>query len=189
MIRRTLTQKELLERLRYMTEVVFPAVEKKSQATQARMIERFNATVLHNEFPNGAMVMTLDPIKGDKLSPRYEGPYSVVERTAHGAYVLRDGTGALLGRHYAPSQLKLVLDDFEDSVTYEVECIIDHRQSQSDPLITEYYVKWKKYDEHTWEPEDHFIERQCIADYWAQQHASTPLGRSTRAGAKRSRVD
>ncbi|KAF8957930.1 hypothetical protein BGZ52_013130, partial [Haplosporangium bisporale] len=49
---RTLTQEELLERLQYMTEGVFPAVEKKSQATQAHMIERFNATVLHNEFPN-----------------------------------------------------------------------------------------------------------------------------------------
>ncbi|KAF9332047.1 hypothetical protein BG006_005084 [Podila minutissima] len=122
-----------------MTEVVFPAVERRSQAAQACMIERFSATVLHSEFPNGALVMTLDPIKGDKLSPCYEGPYSVVEDTAHGAYVLRDGTGALLGRHYTPSQLKLVLDNFEDSVTYEVECIIDHRQSQNDPLVTEYY--------------------------------------------------
>ncbi|KAF8926283.1 hypothetical protein BGZ52_005780 [Haplosporangium bisporale] len=138
MIRRTLTQEELLERLRYMTEVVFPAVEKKSRATQARMIECFNATVLHNEFPDGAMVMTLDPIKGDKLAPRYEGPYSVVERTAHGAYILRDGTDALLNRHYAPSQLKLVLDDFEDSDTYEVERITDHRQCKNDPLVTEH---------------------------------------------------
>lgn len=84
----TLTQTELLERLQYMTEVIFPAVEKKSRATQVCMIERFNATVLHNDFPDGAMVMTLDPIRGDKLTPWYEGPYSVVKCTAHGTYVL-----------------------------------------------------------------------------------------------------
>ncbi|KAF9367066.1 hypothetical protein BGX21_007879, partial [Mortierella sp. AD011] len=24
---------------------------------------------------------------------------------------------------------------------------------------------------NTWEPEEHFIERQCIADYWAEHHA------------------
>ncbi|KAF9970951.1 hypothetical protein BGZ75_002059, partial [Mortierella antarctica] len=49
--------------------------------TQQRMIERFNATILHNDFPDGAKVMTLDPIKGDKLTPRYEGPFTVVRRT------------------------------------------------------------------------------------------------------------
>ena len=32
--------------------------------------------------------MTLDPIKGSKLTPRYEGPYTVAQRTTHGAYEL-----------------------------------------------------------------------------------------------------
>ncbi|KAF9897852.1 hypothetical protein BX616_004877, partial [Lobosporangium transversale] len=66
---------ELLETLKYMTEVVFPAVRKKAKATQLKMIKRFNAAVLHNEFPDDAKVMTLDPIRADKLAPRYEGPY------------------------------------------------------------------------------------------------------------------
>ncbi|KAG0249254.1 hypothetical protein BGZ95_007612, partial [Linnemannia exigua] len=109
----------LLERLEYMTKIVFPAIQTKTRATQKRMIERFNKTVLHNEFPDGAKVMSLDPIKGDKLAPRYEGPFTVVRRTTGGSYELRDGTGALLGRKFAPSQLKLVLDDYEDTATYE----------------------------------------------------------------------
>ena len=62
------------------------------------MIARFNAAVLHNEYPDGAKVMTLDPLKGDKLTPRYEGPYTVVQRSSTGAYVLKDGTGEILER-------------------------------------------------------------------------------------------
>jgi len=61
-----------------MTKIVFPAIDKKSKETQAKMVERFNTTVLQNEFPEGAKVMTLDPIHAGKLNPRYEGPYTVV---------------------------------------------------------------------------------------------------------------
>ncbi|KAG0361048.1 hypothetical protein BGX24_005435, partial [Mortierella sp. AD032] len=111
-----------------MTETVFLAIETKARATQRLMIERFNRTVLHNEFPDGSKVMSLDPIKSDKLSPRYEGPYTVVRRTTGGAYELKDATGELLGRNFAPSQLKLVLDDFETTDTYAVDKILNHRE-------------------------------------------------------------
>ena len=170
---RVMNQEELLERLKYMTEIVFPAVRAKSKARQQKMIERFNATVLHNDFPDGAKVMSLDPIKGDKLTPRYEGPFTVVKRTSHGSYILKDGTGKTLNRHYAPSQLKLVLDDFEETETYEVEKILEHRESATSARAYEYLVKWKGYsdDDNTWEPEDHFIERRCITDYWAKHYA------------------
>lgn len=171
---KVMSQEELIERLQYMSEVVFPAIEARAKKTQKRMIERFNAAVLHNEFPDGAKVMTLDPIKGDKLTPRYEGPYTVVQRTAHGAYVLKDGTGAVLNRHFAPSQLKLVLEDYEDTTTYEVEKIMDHRAVDNQLHVYEYLVKWKGFssNDNTWEPENNFIERQCIADYWADYHTT-----------------
>jgi hypothetical protein len=187
-----LSQDEMLERLKYMTETVFPAVAEKAKATQAKMIARFNATVLHNEYPDGAKVMTLDPLKGDKLTPRYEGPYTVVQRTSTGAYTLKDGTGEILGRNYAPSQLKLVLDDFDDTETYEVEAIVDHRPSRVTPHVTEYFVKWKGFssDKNTWEPEEHFIERRCIADYWADHHAkyALPTALPTALPSKRKRT-
>lgn len=91
------------------------------------MIDRFNATVLHNKFPVGAKAMTLDPINGNKFMPRYEGAYTVVRRTPGGSNELRDGTGTSLERHYASSLLKLVLDDLGDLLTYEVERILKHR--------------------------------------------------------------
>ena len=84
-----MNQEELLELRKYMTEIVLPAVRAKSKARQQKVIERFNATVLYNDFPDGAKVMSLDPIKGDKLTPRYEGPLAVVKRTSHGSYILK----------------------------------------------------------------------------------------------------
>jgi hypothetical protein len=160
------SEDELLKRLEYMTKIVFPAIQSRAQETQRRMIERFNRTVLHSEFPDGSKVMSLDPIKGDKLAPRYEGPYTVVRRTIGGSYVLKDGTGAELGRKFAPSQLKLVLDDFEETDTYEVDKILDHRQEPGEGMM--YLVSWKGYGvkDRTWEPQENFVERKCISDYW-----------------------
>ncbi|KAG0310581.1 hypothetical protein BGZ99_000292 [Dissophora globulifera] len=106
----------LLKQLEYMTKTVFPAVQIKARETQRRMIEHFNRVILHNEFPDKANVMSLDPLKREKLSPRHEGPYTVVRRTTGGFYELKDATGESLGRKFAPSQLKLVLDDFEEQI-------------------------------------------------------------------------
>ena len=47
-----------------MTKTVFPAIEIKTRETQRRMIERFNRTVLHNEFPDGAKVMSIGSYHG-----------------------------------------------------------------------------------------------------------------------------
>jgi hypothetical protein len=47
-------------------QIVFPAIKQTSENTQLRMIERFNRTGLLNGFPDGAKVMTRDPIIGEK---------------------------------------------------------------------------------------------------------------------------
>jgi hypothetical protein len=187
-----LTQEQLLERLQYMTEVVFPAINQKARAAQKRMVERFNATVLHNDFPDGAKVMTLDPIKGAKLKARYEGPYTVVRRTTHGAYELKDGTGELLTRHYAPSQLKLVIEDLDELPIFEVDRILEHRPSTTIPGAWEYHTTWKGYEETTWEPESHFVEQQAVPRYWkslgpnAEQRERAKHAQALQAAAERS---
>jgi hypothetical protein len=114
--------------------------------------------------------MVLDPIQGDKFTPRYEGPYTVVCKNTGGAYILKDGTGALLGRRYAPSQLKLALNSLTEP-TYKVEEILDARsipEKEGVPAHTEYLVKWKDYESefNTWEPEKNFIEKRCIHKFW-----------------------
>ena len=174
-----LSQSALEDHLKYMTEIVFPAIKAKTSSTQQKMIERFNRTILHNDFPPGAKVMAIDPIQGDKLTPRYEGPFTVIRRNTGGAYVLKDGMGATLGRHYAPSQLKLVLDDLDDADVYEVEKIIAHRTPEAGGNV-EYFVKWKGFPSsaNTWEPEGNFIERKCIDTYWSSAPVANTQPRS-----------
>ena len=165
------SHEELLKRFEYMAEIVFPAVEIRVKEYQRRKAAEFNRSVLLNEFADGARVMAVDPIRGDKLAAQYEGPYTVVRRTTGGSYVLKDGTGEELGRKFAPSQLKLVLDDFEETTIYEVEKILDHREQPGEGV--EYLVKWKGYErieDRTWEPPENFIERKCITDYWKNRN-------------------
>jgi len=164
--KRCLDRDELLKRLEYMTTVVFPAVDEKARAVQQKMIERFNKTVLFNEFPDGARVMVLDVDPSSTLAPKYEGPYKVIRRNTGGAYVLSDGDGQVMKRAYPPSHLKLVLDDHDlNSETFPVEKILaHHRDAKGD---VQYLVQWKGYEEQTWEPLDMFIERECIREYWA----------------------
>ncbi|KFH62712.1 hypothetical protein MVEG_11239 [Podila verticillata NRRL 6337] len=140
--------------------------------------------------------MSLDPIKGDKLAARYEGPYTVVRKNTGGSYVLKDGTGEELGRRFAPSQLKLVLDDFEETNIYEVEKILDHREQPGEGV--EYLVKWKGFEktkDRTWEPPENFIERKCIVDYWKSrnlpeaQSLQKPPNESRTAVTKRRATD
>ncbi|KAF9429539.1 hypothetical protein BGZ76_001200 [Entomortierella beljakovae] len=176
-----LSTDELLLRLEYLTEVVFPAANECSKAARAKMIQRFNNTVLHNQFPKGSVVMTLDPISGSKLLPKYEGPYLVVDRNRGGAYILQDATGEKLKRRYAPSQMKLVLNDELDANAFTVDHIISHSpisDSQSEVL---YQVRWKGFDasHDTWEPYSSFIETQCIRDYWHSINAPDPHNRSS----------
>ncbi|KAF9148477.1 hypothetical protein DFQ26_002334, partial [Actinomortierella ambigua] len=105
-------------------------------------------------------------------------PYTVIRRTTDGAYILKDGTGQELHRQYAPSQLKLVLEDFEDGEVFEVEHILEHEEIQ--PGVYKYHVKWKGYpsSSNTWEPIESFIETQCIADYWADKEHMLRSGTS-----------
>lgn len=163
-----LTHKELADRLKYMTEIVFPAANEKARATQQLMIDCFNATILHNDFPVGAKVMAVDPIMGNKLTPRYEGPYTIVRRTSGGSYVLHDATNMPLGRNYAPSQLKLVLEDPDQLVSYEIERIVGHRPTKNEEGEWDFRVKWKGYpdSDNSWVPQADFNETRCIREYW-----------------------
>lgn len=45
-----------------------------------------------------------------------------------------------------------------------VEKILNHREEPGDGV--EYHVQWKGYKERTWEPQENFIERKSITDYW-----------------------
>jgi hypothetical protein len=53
-------------------------------------------------------------------------------------------------------------DKMEDGSTYEVEKILKHRKKGRH---TEYLIKWKGYEDTTWETTDKFNDTECIDDY------------------------
>ena len=121
----------------------------------------------------GDSVMTIDHLKNSKLMPRYEGPYTVVEKTKGGSFKLLDKDQSLLKRAYTTSQLKLISKKrFSEEKTienvtksYVVEKIVKHRGKEDD---LQYLVKWKNYpaSQNTWESYDNFDDVNIIRTYW-----------------------
>ncbi|KAF9342503.1 hypothetical protein BGX26_007383, partial [Mortierella sp. AD094] len=141
-----LSEDELINRIQYLTELVYPAIADKSQASQLRTAERFEATHHMVDFPIGSYVMIKDQEANSVFDAKYEGPFQVVQRTVRGTYVLRDAMQDILKRRYAPEQLKqaVVAPDVlsQSSTVHEVEAILSHRFFEGE---WQYTVKWKGY--------------------------------------------
>ena len=150
--------------------LIFTGVSDRIRIHKQKMIkalDKHRRVLLQDAIPNGAIVMLVDQLRGNKFEPKYIGPYTVVRRARNGAYVLKDSTGDLLDRHVPPDQLKLVSkkprpSDLAQDV-WEVQEILKHRGS---PGKYEYYVKWKDYNARTWEPASSFLDDKIIKNYW-----------------------
>jgi hypothetical protein len=138
-----------------------------------RVTEDFALTerVLKDGFPAGAFVMLKEQRQGAAFNAKYSGPYKVLRRTRGGAYVLLDATGTLLPRNVAPQHLKLIDPagvHADESPSYEVEAILDHRGPVSD---REYLVRWQGYDSSSdsWEKASSFDTHGVIDEYWRRR--------------------
>ena len=154
-----------------MIAVIYPAISDRTRTSKQAMIKTLNKnrkTLLHNALPNGAIVMLVDQLRQNKFEPKYVGPYHIIRRARNGAYVLRDpATGDMLDRHVPVDQLKLIskkprVIDIKNN-QFEVQEILQHRGS---PGKYEYYVKWKDYNDRTWEPASSFLDDTVIKNYW-----------------------
>ena len=175
-----LSEQQLLARLEYLTQLVFPAISEKTKAVQDNMVSHFRAHTKDDLFPEGSFVMVVDTRKYNKLAPHYEGPFKVLRCTRGGSYVLQDMTGALLSRNYPPSAMKLISQDpIYAGDSYEIEAILDHTDVDN---MRKYLVKWRGYDaaQNTWEPIDNFDDVSIIHKYWERRRQSEknlPQGR------------
>lgn len=150
--------------------IIYPSIFERTYQHKNKMITSLNKKrhlLLPTSFPNGAIVMLLDKDRNDKFQPKYVGPYTVVRRTKQGNYVLKDATGDLLERIVPPDQMKLVSSKPRDVDTagrvYEIQSILNHRGS---PGSYQYLVKWRDYNDRTWEPEENFADDMVIRNYW-----------------------
>ena len=160
--------------------VIYPALEARIHVSKQAMITRLNKhrrVLMAGAIPNGAVVMLIDKNRLNKFEPKYVGPYYVIRRARNGAYVLRDTSGDMLDRHVPADQLKLVSRkprpvDVENQ-TWEVQEILEHR---GEPGRYEYRVKWKDYNDRTWEPASSFLDTMVIKNYWKHHKAQAASG-------------
>jgi len=161
-------QKELQEKIKRMTEIVYPAVYEQVKLVTEKQKKVFDESHKMLDLPPGSTVMILVTEKQNKLDPKYKGFYTVVRKTAANTYVLKNEKGFLEPRNYPPSLLKKVSDRILDQQEdiYEVEAIIGHVKDDTNKY--KYRCKWLGYDEShdTWEPEDHFTDPKFIKEYW-----------------------
>ncbi|KAI8881780.1 hypothetical protein K501DRAFT_143356, partial [Backusella circina FSU 941] len=168
-----MTIDELLKRVNYMSDIVFPAIIEKNAAQMKLEEGKFNKKHKLVDYSPDSHVMVRLQTSDGNLTPIYEGPYTVVRKRTGGSYVLRDETGVLMDRDYAPHELKLVsreevIDKDNDNnleKSYDVEAVLDHR---GPVRKREYLVRWKNYssDWDEWIPTDKFNDVNIIRKYW-----------------------
>ena len=177
----SLTPSQLKDRIRFVTETVFPAIRQSASSTQSKMVDKFNASHNTSDFAVGSTVMYRDVTKKSKLDPTWLGPCRVLKATKGGAYVLLDNDGQLLDRRFPPSHLKLVSPPDDDEISHVVGKILNHRGSGND---IEYFVTWEGYDDsyNSWIPASNFNDFDLVSEY----HKSLSSSSSKRKPKKSS---
>jgi hypothetical protein len=158
---------QLQEKIKMMTEIVYPAIYERTKLVTQKQKEIFDKTHKLIDIPIGAEVMIKVLQKGNKLDPNYIGLYKILRRTSGGSYVLQNEKGQIEPRNYPPSLLKLVNVDpvKSNDKFYDVEAIVAHKKVNGQYL---YNVRWKGYTENddTWEPHQNFVDPKFINEYW-----------------------
>lgn len=171
-----ITTDDLIKKAEYMASIVFPAIHDRTKALMEVQQKTFNDKHYLIDIPIGSVVMVKLPSRTSKLSPLYEGPFTVITKTKNGTYVLKDSMNELLHRDYVPSELKMVSIDetaIEDEL-YEVKEIRDHRGPDND---REYLVCWVGYGEreNSWLKADAFSDPETIRKYWVKVNKQKQL--------------
>ena len=166
--KKPMTLEELRKKAKIMNQVVFPAINQRTQRIIEEQAKRFNKHHKITHFKVGDWVMVRLPHRESKLEAAYDGPYQVVQKK-RSTYVLKDDMNELLHRDYVPSELKLVAIDESiiEQEVFEVDEIRAHRGPEHN---REYLVKWKTFGEtaNSWETAASFNNPQTIRKYWAK---------------------
>ncbi|CEP12683.1 hypothetical protein [Parasitella parasitica] len=127
--KRYMTNDELLKRIDYMSQLVFPAIAEQHKRYTDKLNGKIDQKNVQVNFKPGTYVMHKIMHKTNAFAPSYVGPYQVIRQNDGGAYILRDEEGMLMSRNYVSSELKAInqegiipkTSDFTDT-----EFIIDY---------------------------------------------------------------
>jgi len=178
-----------LEKLLQLKNIILPTIASRTSSKRSKRNTNFNQTkkILPPLAP-GTKVMVLDSTRESKWDPLYEGPFTVLQQTSGGSYILQDTDGTKIPRKYVISQLKPLLSisfkkggnvsksadisiSDEDEQHYVVKKILDHKSDKNGKGY-EYLVRWKDYKEEddSWVHESMFDGDKLIKHYWKERN-------------------
>ena len=150
-----------------------------SEAAAIAMKARVDASVNPTEFKVGDLVLEIEPKQDSKLTVRYRGPYTVLERKNNVIYMIQRGIGGRSGFVHVRK-----LKKFDGSNTTEVQEyafrieevdqaipveITAHRHARrSDPPCWEYKVLWHD-GTTTWQVEPELEGREALVKYMTEK--------------------
>lgn len=169
-----LSHAELDRRIADAHSLLFPALHRNAVRSSSRMANSMDGgRKLLARLPVGTRVMRLDTTRSSKYQPRYVGPFLIAD-AGPTSYQLQDEDGTILPNRVTPSHLKVVpanKEHTEDS-TFEIDTILSHSGTPGTDTLR-YHVKWKGFDETSWEPYSSFNDTQSITDYWKNHERGT----------------
>jgi hypothetical protein len=167
-----MSHEELMKRIDYMTDIVFPAIVNKTKVQIELEQATFNDSHRLVDYIPGSHAMVRIPNKSGQLAPAYEGPYTVVCKNKENSYILRDETAVLMSRVYTSVELKLISnkvielnDKGNEIINFEIEAVINHRDPPKDH---KYLLHWKNYsiEWDEWLSADKFNDPNTLRNYW-----------------------
>jgi hypothetical protein len=165
-VSRAIPKRAFLKRLAHLTELVYPAVAGKMAKVHAKQHLYYDQLHTNGDFPNGTVVMIMDPLRTRKEEPKFVGSYTVMRKVCGGAYILMGSDGKLLNRNVAPSQMKAVSMDATTFPTTHlvIKQIKEVRQKDGHK---EYLVEWGSEDkEDSWVPVEDFDDLDLIQRFY-----------------------
>jgi Reverse transcriptase (RNA-dependent DNA polymerase)/RNase H-like domain found in reverse transcriptase/Integrase zinc binding domain/Chromo (CHRromatin Organisation MOdifier) domain len=115
-----------------------------------------------------------------KLTPKYWGPFLILRKVGPVAYELDLPSSMKVHRVFHVSLLKQYHEGmrigapppavvYDDSVQYEVDAIMDHKEPRSKRGKRRFLIKWLGYghEHNSWEPEDNLEHSsEYLTEYW-----------------------
>ena len=146
-------------------EVIQPALVELMTTKSSKRNAKWDSSHQLVDFPINSVVVVRNNAPFNKLDLRYLGPYRIVARTRGGSYILEDGAGNKLKRHFPPNLLKkssvLTLTD-----SFQVEQLLDCKVENGIELFK---VRWFGYgpDDDSWEPASCFDNPAIVYNFKA----------------------
>jgi hypothetical protein len=159
------TLEQVESRITLIQEVIQPALTELMTTKSSKRNAQWNASHHLIDFPINSVVVVRNNAPLNKLDLRYLGPYRIVARTRGGSYILEDGAGNKLKRHFPPNLLKksnvLTLTD-----SFQVEQLLDWKVENGIDLFK---VRWFGYgpDDDSWEPASSFDDPAIVYNFKA----------------------